>query len=279
MHRLAVIAIAALALAGCATTPAVDDGRVHVVASTNVYGSLVEAVGGDLVDVTSLIDSPAQDPHSFEASAQNQLAVSKADLVIENGGGYDDFVGTLLDAASGDAVVINAADVVALADGANEHLWYNLPAMSLVIGEIARNLSELDPDNYESYYANADALDGSLQALEDSVAGVGAGRQAAITEPVPLYLLELAGFENITPDEFSEAIEEGTDVPPAVLRDTLDSITGAALLAYNSQTASPETEQLRAAAEDASVPVVEFTETLPAGEDYLSWMTANVAAL
>lgn len=275
--RSALLLIPALLLAGCATTP--DDGRVHVVASTNVYGSIIDAIGGDLVTVTSLIDSAAQDPHSFEASAQNQLAIAKADLVIENGGGYDDFVDTLLDAASSKAVIINAAEVVDLADGANEHLWYNLPAMSLVIGEIAAELSELDPDNYETYYANADALDASLQALEDSVKGIGAGKTVAITEPVPLYLLELASFENVTPDEFSEAIEEGTDVAPAVLRDTLDVIDGAALLAYNSQTASPETEQLRAAAEDAGVPVVEFTETLPDGEDYLSWMTQNIAAL
>ena len=279
MHRIALLVIPALLLAGCAATPAVDDSRVHVVASTNVYGSLVEAIGGDLVSVTSLIDSAAQDPHSFEASAQNQLAVSKADLVIENGGGYDDFVDTLLDAAASDATVINAAEVTALAPGANEHLWYNLPAMSLVIGEIARQLSELDSDNYQAYYANADALDASLRALEDSLRGIGDGKTVAITEPVPLYLLDLAGFENATPDEFSEAIEEGTDVPPAVLAETLDGIGSVALLAYNSQTASPETEQVRAAAEAAGVPVVEFTETLPDGEDYISWMTSNVAAL
>jgi len=279
MARIAILAIAALALAGCATTPTTDDGTVKVVASTNVYGSITSALGGDLVTVTSLIDSAAQDPHSFEASAQNQLAIAKADLVIENGGGYDDFVDTLLDASSTTAVVINAADVVNLPEGTNEHLWYSFSDIQTVATTIADQLSALDAANAETYAANLADFTGQVSALADQVAGLGDGKTAAITEPVPLYLLEQAGFENATPDEFSEAIEEGTDVPPAVLAETLDGIGSVALLAYNSQTASPETEQVRAAAEKAGVPVVEFTETLPDGEDYISWMTSNVAAL
>ena len=279
MPRLALLAIAALTLAGCAATPTVDDGRLQVVASTNVYGSIAALIGQDGVTITSLIHTAAQDPHSFEASARDQLAVSKADLVIENGGGYDDFVDTLLDAASSDAVVINAAEVVALPDGANEHLWYDLSAMSTVADEIVAQLSDLDPANAAVYDANGRGFVEALDGIRESVDGVGDGQTVAITEPVPLYLLESAGFENVTPDEFSEAIEEGTDVSPVVLKNTLAAVGGAALLAYNSQTASPETEQLHAAAEDAGVPVVEFTETLPDGEDYLSWMTANAAAL
>ena len=278
MPRLALLAIAALVLAGC-SAPTPDDGRLKVVASTNVYGSIAALIGQDGVTVTSLIHTAAQDPHSFEASARDQLAVSKAELVIENGGGYDDFVDTLLDAAGSDAVVITAAEVVALPDGANEHLWYDLSAMSKVADEVVAQLSDLDPANAAVYDANGRDFVETLDGIRESVDGVADGEKVAITEPVPLYLLELAGFTNVTPDEFSEAIEEGTDVSPVVLKNTLAVIGDAALLAYNSQTASPETEQLRDAAEDAGVPVVEFTETLPDGEDYLSWMTANAAAL
>lgn len=277
--RSALLLIPALLLAGCATTPAVDDGRVHVVASTNVYGSIVDAIGGDLVTITSLVDSAAQDPHSFEASARDQLAIAKADLVIENGGGYDDFVDTLVDASSTSAVVLNAAEIVQLPKGANEHLWYSFSDIQTVAAEIADQLSSIDTVNSTAYQANLAEFTSQLSALADQAAGLAEGATVAITEPVPLYLLEQAGFENVTPTEFSEAIEEGTDVPPTVLARTLDIVGTVALLAYNSQTASPETEQVRAAAEKAGVPVVEFTETLPAGEDYISWMTANVAAL
>jgi zinc/manganese transport system substrate-binding protein len=277
--RSALLLIPALLLAGCATTPAIDDGRVHVVASTNVYGSIVDAIGGDLVTVTSLIGGAAQDPHSFEASARDQLAIAKADLVIENGGGYDDFVDTLLDASSTTAVVLTAAEVVALPDGANEHLWYSFGDIQTVAAEIADQLSSIDTVNATSYEANLVEFTGQVAALSEQASGLAAGATVAITEPVPLYLLEQAGFENVTPAEFSEAIEEGTDVPPAVLADTLNIVPTVALLAYNSQTASPETEQVKTAAKKAGVPVVEFTETLPPGESYISWMTANVAAL
>jgi zinc/manganese transport system substrate-binding protein len=312
------IAISALALAGCSSSaPAADDtAGISVIASTNVYGSIAEAIGGDLVTVTSLITSAAQDPHSYEASAQDQLALSKADLVIENGGGYDPFIDTLLSAASSEASVVNASEASGLLEGDehaegehaedehadeaapeeegheghdhiegfNEHVWYSFHGVEQVAAAIAEQLAELDADNaavYEDnladFTAEIETLEATAEALHPSTEGLG----AAITEPVPLYLLEAAGFTNRTPDAFSEAIEEGTDVAPAVLAETLGLFDSGsvALLAYNSQTASSETEQVRAAAEKNGVAVVEFTETMPDGADYVSWMTDNLSAI
>lgn len=85
--------------------------KVTVVASTNVYGDIVERIGGDRVDVTSIISDPDQDPHSFEADTRNQLALSKAKVVVENGGGYDDFVDRMLGSGNASADVINAVEV------------------------------------------------------------------------------------------------------------------------------------------------------------------------
>jgi len=300
-------AATALLLSGCASAaPAEEASGVSIVASTNVYGSIAEAIGGDLVSVTSLISSAAQDPHSFEASAQDQLALSKADLVIENGGGYDPFIDTLLDASGTDVPVVNASEASGLLDadhdhdaeteehteddghdhieGFNEHVWYSFHGVGHVAEEITAQLSEIDADNaatyegnYTAFAAQIEELEASAEALHSQTEGLG----AAITEPVPLYLLTEAGFTNRTPEEFSEAIEEGTDVAPATLRDTLALFTAGtvSLLAYNSQTASSETEQVREAAEAAGVPVVEFTETLPDGADYVSWMTDNLSAI
>ena len=314
MKQLIPLTIAtALLLAGCASTaPPEDDGTLKVVASTNVYGSIAESIGGDHVSVTSLITSAAQDPHSFEASVQDQLTLSKADLVIENGGGYDTFMDTLLEAGSSTAVVVTASEASGLlevdheheedADGGeaddatqeidghnhiegfNEHVWYSFHGVEHVAEEIAHQLSELDADNAATYEANFTAFTGEIEALEARAEALHAdteGMGAAITEPVPLYLLEAAGFTNRTPEEFSEAIEEGTDVAPAVLAQTL-ALFGSgsvSLLAYNSQTASNETEEVRAAAEENGVAVVEFTETMPDGADYVSWMTDNLSAI
>jgi len=263
-------------------------GTVQVVASTNVYGDIAGQVGGDLVDVTSIISDPSADPHSYEASAQTQLALSEADLVIENGGGYDDFVDTMLSALDQQPTVINAVEVSGKeepADGElNEHVWYDFPTVVKVADAIADELGTIDPDHADDYTANADAFTAKVEGLEQQVselAGTVGGEGVAITEPVPGYLLDALGLEDKTPEEFSEAIEEETDVPPAALQATLDLFTNHEVVAlvYNEQTTGPETEQVLDAAQQAGVAVVPVTETLPEGEDYVSWMTANVDAL
>jgi zinc/manganese transport system substrate-binding protein len=301
----ALLATTALALAGCAapTPPAADD-TLSIVASTIVYGSIAERVAGDAATVTSIITSSAQDPHSYEASAQDQLAISKADLVIENGGGYDPFIDTLLEASGSKAVVISASETSGLmpekgaaekeAEGDehdhahverfNEHVWYNFHAMEALAGAIAADLGALDPDNAATFTANAEAFAADLAPLEATAEQLRArveGSVVAVTEPVALYLIAEVGLDNRTPEAFTEAIEEGGDVPPSALNDTLDLIQSGAvvLLGYNSQTASVETERVREAAEAAGIPIVEFTETLPDGQDYVSWMTANLEAI
>ena len=92
--------LSSLLLTACGPTsggdrPGAGDGVVEVVASTSVYGDIVRSVGGGKVRVTSIINRTSQDPHSYEATTQDKLAVSKAELVVENGGGYDDFFSTL----------------------------------------------------------------------------------------------------------------------------------------------------------------------------------------
>jgi zinc/manganese transport system substrate-binding protein len=321
---VATLALVVLTACGSSTGEASNSGTpgagstnpIAVVASTNVWGDIVAQVGGDQVAVTALISDPAADPHSFEPNAQAQLALSKAALVVENGGGYDDFVQTMLDSAGTTAPVINAVEVSGLQEddghaeeshteaseaGAdstaeteaeadhehgefNEHVWYDLPTVDAVAARVAEELTIIRPDQAEFFKANltvfSDRVAG-LTAKLDAIKAAHGGAEVAITEPVPLYLTEAAGLVNRTPAEFSEAIEQGTDVPPAVLADTLALFSGQQVVAlvYNEQTSSPETEQVLTAARDNSIAVVGVTETLPEGKDYLSWMDSNIAAL
>ena len=99
-----------------------------------------------------------------------------------------------------------------------------------------------------------------------------------MTEPVPLYLLEAAGLENRTPAEYTAAVEEGADVPPAVLKAATSTAASkdTRFLAYNEQTEGPQTQAVKKAAIAAGKPVVNFTETLPDGKTYLQWMADNV---
>jgi zinc/manganese transport system substrate-binding protein len=285
-------------------TPAV--ATVPVVTSTNVYGDIVSRVGGARVAVTSVITDPSADPHSFEANPRTQLALSQARLVVRNGGHYDDFVSTMLDAAGGERQVLDAVEIsgrgAAEEDpheeesheeeghgegnheehGVNEHVWYDLDAISALAGRIADALAAAQPEHAAEFRANADGLRAAIDGLKSRAAALKAahpGRKVAVTEPVPLYLLEACGLENVTPAEFTEAIEEGHDVPVAVLQETLGLVRegGAAdLLVHNEQTTGPQTEQLREEAGKAGLPVVGVTETLPAGLDYVGWMSRNL---
>ncbi|MEY9852473.1 zinc/manganese transport system substrate-binding protein [Leifsonia sp. EB41] len=288
VFTLALAAATVAALTGCSAGSAADDGKVRVVASTNVYGDIASTIAGNAVEVTALMSDPAQDPHSFEASAQSQLAVSKADILIENGGGYDDFMNTLRTGSKNTkATVLNVVDLSGKkAEGGdlNEHVWYDFPTIQKFTTALTDALSKADPAQKATFAKNAATFSGklaALQAREAELKSKYAGEGVAITEPVPLYLLESAGLVNKTPEKFSAAIEAGTDVSPLVLQQTLALFGGhtVRLLAYNEQTSGPETDRVRAAATAAGIPVVPVTETLPKGKDYVSWMNANLDAV
>jgi zinc/manganese transport system substrate-binding protein len=275
-----------------------DDGVVDVVASTSVYGDIVGAIGGDKVRVSSIITRTSQDPHSYEATTQDKLAVSKAELLVENGGGYDDFIHKLAaDTGLDEGNVLNAVELSGLApdetagpsadadghehEGFNEHVWYSLPAMARLADAVAAKLGELEPSSAGTFRSNAEAFKESLGGLEAKLADIkvtAGAAPVAVTEPVPLYLLEAAGLDNRTPEEYTAAIEEDTDVPPAVLKATTDLMKSGSirLLAYNQQTEGPQTVEVKDAATAAGVPVVNFSETLPEGKTYVQWMTGNV---
>jgi zinc/manganese transport system substrate-binding protein len=327
---LGLAAASVLTLAGCAGAPAAgddaDDATLSVVASTNVYGEIASAIGGDLVDVTSIVSNASQDPHSFEPSARDQLAVSKADLIVENGGGYDAFIDALIESSGSEAPVVTAvehshdwpenqghddhadddhaveAGATEAADehteeehdhdhgdhghveGFNEHVWYDPHTIVHVAEAIAVELGELSPENAETFTANAEAFVAEVEGLEASLAEIGAahgGEQAFVTEPVPVYLLTAAGLENATPDAFSEAVEEGQDVAPATLLESLALLRDGAVnvVITNAQTAGAETQQIVDEAEARGIPVIAFSETLAEGETYISWMQANIEAL
>lgn len=255
-------------------------GTLEVVASTNVWGDIASQVGGDKVTVTSIVSDPDKDPHEYEADARQQLALSEADIVVENGGGYDDFVDTMLSSAKSTATVINAVDVsgyeATQGDELNEHVWYDYPTVTKVAEAIEAALSKADPDNASTFAANLTSFTDRVATLETAAAKVkatDAGKGVAITEPVPLYLLDAMGLVDKTPEAFSEAIEEETDVPATVLQETLDLFSAhqVSVLVYNEQTTGAQTEAVLAAAKEAGVPDVPVQETLPSGLDYIAW--------
>jgi len=317
---LALSLTGALTLAGCASAgadAAASDDRISVVASTSEYAQIAEEIGGEFVDATAIVSSSSQDPHSFEPSARDQLTIQRADLIIENGGGYDAFVDALIEASGSIAPVITAVEFSHAwpeneghetesmeagdehaddgdpthdhadhehVEGFNEHVWYDMHTVAHLAEEIASELSELLPAEAATFEANAEQFGSGIAGLESALTEIDtahAGAEVFVTEPVSLYLVSAAGLENVTPDAFSEAVEEGQDVAPAILLDSLSLLRSGAVrvVIANSQTGGAETTDVIAEAEAESIPVIEYSETLPDGQTYLSWMQANIEAL
>ena len=280
------IALVACGSAGCAKDRAQRSGPPSVVASTDVWGSVAQAVAGDDARVSSIITSGSADPHSFDASPADAAALTDATIVLFNGGGYDPWVQAVLDNNPG----IPAVDAYSLLDAAgepkpaNEHVFYDVGTAKAVAGELANRLSEADPANAAHYRSRAEEFgrraDG-IRAAEHELAGRYPGAAVVATEPVAHYLLRATGLTDDTPPGFTAAVEQDTDPAPvdvAAMLDVINSRKVAAVI-FNDQTVTEATRRVRRAAQEAGVPVVGVTETLPAGTDYLAWQTDAVNRL
>lgn len=278
-----------LGIAGCGSTgqQASRNERLTVVASTTVWGSVARTVAGDAAEVKSIISDPSGDPHSYESKPADAAEVTNADLVVFNGGGYDDFMSQILQEAGNKPIV----EAFALApqkpaDGAlpNEHVWYDLPVVQSVAQQVAEKLGQLDPGQAPQFTARAQAFRTEIDGLAAKLAGIAqthAGQRVAMTEPVAQYLITAAGLTDATPPDFLEAVEEEKDPPATAVAATNELFTQRQVraLVYNPQAETPVTSQLRTASEAARIPVVTMTETLPENTDYRGWMSGQIDAL
>ena len=298
LKSIALAAFLSLALAGCATTPVAEPTEpafegITIVSSTNVWGDVAQSVGGDLVQVVSIIDDFSQDPHSYEASARDQLAVNDADVVVANGGGYDPFMDNLAAAAGIEDVIYAyvSEDLAKEDDGhnhdhssGNEHVWYDFHVVEDFANRVAGKLAALDPDNSTQYADNLALFLNEIQILEDRIAeayGSFAGSKVVSSEPVADYLLAELGLENLTPASFVQAIEEELDVSPKDLLEIQNLLKAKKvdLFVVNPQTGSVQIDSLVALAKQNGIAVVELSELLPKGQKYFEWMDLNIANL
>lgn len=254
-----------------------------MVAAENVYGDIASQIGGADVGVTSILTSPTADPHLFEPKARTGLAVADADVVIENGAGYDAFVDKLVSSTGTKARVVSIERAVG-AGGSNPHLWYDLPKARTIAGAIERALVAVDPKHELDYRAGLRRFDRSLDTIDSNLQQTRttfAGAPVAATEPLAGLLLQAVGLHDVTPPAFSRAIEDGTAPAPdavAAMRTLIDR-RQVRVLVYNLQAQSPLTLSLRIDANRHAVPVVAFTETLPKGFTYQEWQLAQLQEL
>jgi len=259
--------------------------RVRVVAIERVYGDVARQLGEGTVDVATLLDSPDADPHDYEPTTRDADAISDADIVIENGLGYDAFADKLLAASPNDGrSLIDVGALGAHRLGDNPHVWYEMRSLHRFADVLASELERRSPRERRAIERRRAAFDAWIAAYSERLTSIGrrhAGMRVAITEPVFDYVLRAAGLAIATPESFSHAIEEGNDPAPQdvdAMRGLLSERRVAAFV-YNSQTVEPSTTNLLAVAAAAKVPVVAVTETLPPDESTQTWLGRETAAL
>jgi zinc/manganese transport system substrate-binding protein len=291
--RHAVVALLVVVLLpACASwgvpgsTPGVA-GKLFVVATEDMWGSLARQLGGDRVIVESLVANPAADPHDYEPTPSDARAMASAGLVIANGLGYDEWATKMLAANPADGrLVLDVGHALGLERGANPHQWYSPGAVTRVVSEITSRYQRLDAAHAEYYERQRVAFEASALArytsLLASIRSKYAGTAIGATESVVAPLAEELGLRLVTPRSFLSAVAEGSD-PTAAATSTVDRQIASKeikVFVFNAQNATPDVQRLVAAAQAAGVPVVTITETLtPQGATFQDWQARQLESL
>ena len=270
---------------GGSATPAPGAAPIAVVGAENFYGDLLQQIGGARVSVTSLLNDPNGDPHEYESNARDAAAIADARLVVQNGLGYDSYMGRIEAANPGPRRVIDVQRLLGLpASTPNPHLWYSPRTMPAVAAAVARDLAALQPAHAAYFRAAARRFDASLSPWRRLLAAIASRRPhptAAVTEPVGDYLLQAAGVRILTPFSFQADVMNGVDPAPqqVSLEQALLARHRVQVFLYNRQVSDSLTQSVLASAQSAHVPVVALYETMPRGFDYQRWMLAETRAM
>ncbi len=285
---LVALALLASPVAGCGELPASASVRgVRAVAAENFWGSIARQIGGQRATVTSIISSPAQDPHAYEPTAADARTMAEAQLAVVNGVRYDPWATRLLAANPVDGrTVLNVGSLLKLHPGDNPHRWYSPVDVERVAGAIAAALGRLDP-GHTDYYGQrlrqfeANALAG-YHALIATIHSRYAGVAVGASESIFALQAPALGVHLVTPPGFMRAVTEGTEVTATDTATAERQITSRAIRVWivNRQNLTPEVQRLDGLARAAGIPIVTVTETLsPAGASFEQWQTRQLADL
>lgn len=281
MKRLLLLAVA-LILATPALAAAA--GRIDIVAAENFYGGVAGQIGGPQVEVSSVLNNPAMNPHLFEVTPSVARAVSRARIVIYNGIDYDPWMPKLLAAAQN--ARRTAIDVAALADkrpGDNPHIWYDTKTMLTMAKTLAQTLAGADPAHQAEYLRRLAQFQDSMQPIEAKISALRtrlAGTPVTATEPVFGYMFEALGMP-VRNRSFQLAVMNGTEPGASEVAAFENDLRKhrVRLLVYNSQTSDPLTDRMRRLAKASGIPVLAVSETEPPGTTYQTWMMGELDAV
>lgn len=257
--------------------------KITIVASTDFYAEIAKTVVGEHGTATAIIKDANVSPEDYEPTTTVAKKISGADIVLANGLGYDAWLNKLAKTSKNTKLIRVGEDVLNKKTGVNPHLWNDPETMSKTANYLATELGKKDPKNRDYYKKNAKKYVASLKPVNDLITKISKkadGQTVAQTEPVFEYMLDALGYK-IMDTDFSEAIEEGNDPSPATLAALKSAITNhkIAFFVNNTQTSSSTVSNLIDLAKKNDIPVVNVTETIPNGENYVSWKLKELKAI
>jgi zinc/manganese transport system substrate-binding protein len=284
------LALVAVLVAGCGSSGSASggsSGKLRVVAAEDFWGSIAEQLGGNRVEVASIVTNPAADPHEYEPTSADARTMAGSQMAIVNGIGYDPWASKLL-AANPDSerTELTVGDLLGLKAGDNPHQWYSPSSVQKVIDRIVADYKKADPgsDAYFDRQRNEFEAKGLAQyhslisQIRSRYAGVPVGASESIFAPLAPAL----GLRLLTPPGFLDAIAEGTEPTPADKTTTDRQIADRQIevWVYNSQNATPDVQRLGDAAKAEGIPIATVTETLtPEGASFQAWMSRELEGL
>jgi zinc/manganese transport system substrate-binding protein len=288
----------------CPTAP------VDVVVSVDQWGEIVSELGGACANVTTLLASSSVDPHDYEPSPADAAKFGDTQLIVINGGHYDEWAAKLAASSAPDVPVVDAVELSGGHDEAshdhdeaghdhdeaghdeahdhgaqNQHVWYDPAAVTAVADAVTTELKKLAPQAADYFTQRRSDLGEALAPYDAAIAAIktsATGKTYAATESVFDPMAAALGLQNKTPQGYQTASNNETDPSPADLDAFLRLLRdkGVDVLIYNTQTQGSVPEQIRAAAEQAGVPVVEVTETVTPGADsFEAWQVDQLRSL
>ena len=186
--------------------PAHAQDRLNVVASFSILGDFVRNVGGDRVNVTTLV-GPSSDVHVYSPAPADAKKITEARLVIVNGLGLEGWLPRLVQSAGGKAAIVTATSGIAprkLGSDADPHAWQSVVNAKIYVANIRDALAAVDPAGAGIYRANAQTYLEKLDALDREVRAAAAQipqdrRKVISTHDAFGYFASAYGIEFVAP--------------------------------------------------------------------------------
>ena len=254
-----------------------NSDKVSIVTTTNVYADIAKNVVGKYGSVQAIVKNSATDPHDFEPTTADAKELTKANIIVANGLGYDTWMNKLASSVSKKPVLVGE-DLMGLKKGDNPHIWYDLDMPTKYVNYLVKRLSKLDKKHAAYFKENGDKYLAKVAEIKQIAKSTDKknNKPVFVSEPVFDYGLEEAGYK-IGDKEFEEAIENGTDPSPKTINKMTNEIKDKkiAFFVNNTQASSSTVKTFVKLAKENGVPVLNVRETIPNHMTYLDWMREN----